>query len=73
MGQGNYETEFCRGCKRAVDSVWWVAALNTRVCYKCRDQFQTDNPNWKIDEAKSRMDKAYELYLLEKEAYEKLL
>ena len=73
MGFGNYDETKCPKCRTMVSSVCWINKLHQSVCHSCKEEWEATNPTWRLDDAKERMDKAYELYLLEKEAYEKLL
>jgi hypothetical protein len=73
MGQGNYDQEICGQCRKKVDSICWLAPIRTSVCYKCREAYETSNPNWRIDEARKMVDRAYEAYVNACEDLEDLL
>lgn len=73
MGLGNYDEEKCPGCRKMVSGLVWVQQLHRSVCWSCHDVFEQNNPLWRSQDAKSRMDKAYELYLHEKAQYDQLV
>lgn len=73
MGQGNYDEEKCPGCRKMVSGLVWVQQLHKSVCWSCFGVFQQNNPLYRSQDAKERMDKAHELYLREKDEYEKLV
>jgi hypothetical protein len=56
-----------------VSSVFWINRIHQSVCRPCQEEWQAANPTWRHDEAKDRMDKAYALYLHEKEKYDRLV
>lgn len=73
MGLGNYDEEKCPSCRKMVSGLRWLQNLRKSVCWQCFDQFVENNPLWQSQGAKERMDKAYDLYLHEKAAYELLV
>ncbi len=73
MAFGNYDEVKCPKCRTMVSSTIWINKLHQSVCHSCQEEWQAANPTWRHDELKSRMDKAYELYLHEKAEYEKLI
>ncbi len=65
--------QICQQCRKKVDGIYWLAPIHAHVCYTCREEFEAARPDWRIDEARKMVDRAYEAYVNACEDLEDLL
>ncbi len=65
--------QLCQQCRKKVDGIFWLPPIHANVCYDCREEFEVARPDWRIEEARKNVDRAYEAYVNAEEDLAELL